>query len=219
MRSLQNLMTMFSFDEVGSFMLVRQYGKCLLVLNAATGRLFANYHFSWIGTMRTAVKWGILFGIAATIWTAAVHLAGFYTNRVEYAKLVDTLAIIIPLVIFPIALLARRRELGGSISFGQGLLTGLVVAVVAAPITVLFLWAYHHYINPDWITILADYERESLTAAGASEAEIAASVDRLYQGGTDSAQILGGLIGTTILGLILSSVVTGILILTNRIKK
>ena len=166
--------------------------------------------------MRIAIKWGALLALGIILWTVAVHLLGFYTDRVQYATLVDTIVIILPITVTALALLEFRRGQGGALPFGRAFLVGLGVAVVSAPFTVAFLWYYHHYVNPDWVTYLTAYEEQKLAAQGVAPAEIANAVMRLQQGGTDRAQVTGGLVGTVAMGLVVSVLVTAALKLLPR---
>lgn len=166
--------------------------------------------------MRIAIKWGAILALGIILWTIAVHLLGFYTDRVRYATLVDTIVIILPIAVTTLALLDLRRGQGGALPFGRALLLGVGVAVVSAPLTVAFLWYYHHYVNPDWVSYLTAYEQQRLAAQGVPADSIAAAVTRLQQGGTDRAQITGGLVGTVLMGLVVSVLVTGVMKLLTR---
>lgn len=166
--------------------------------------------------MRIAIKWGAVLALGIILWTIAVHLLGFYTDRVQYATLVDTIVLVLPIGVLTMALLEFRRSEGGALPFGRALLLGLGVAAVSAPFTVAFLWYYHHHVNPDWVSYLTAYEEQKLAAQGVAPAEIANAVTRLQQGGTDRAQITGGLIGTLVMGLLVTVLVTAVLKLLPR---
>ena len=169
--------------------------------------------------MRIAIKWGVIFALSVIVWTAAVHLLGFYTVRIEYADFVDRAATILPVAAVTFALLEQRRALNGVLPFGRGVLTGVAVAAVSAPFTVAALWYYHHYVNPEWLSILVTYEQQKLTAAGLPADQVATRIARLQQGGADKQQILGGLIGTVVFGLLLSLIIAPTLGLLGRKRK
>lgn len=166
--------------------------------------------------MRIAFKWGSLLALAIILWTAAVHLLGIYTTRIQYAATVDMVVMILPLAIITLALLEYRRANNGVLPFGRGVLVGTGVAAFSAPPTIAAMWFYHHFVNPEWVSYLVNYEQQKLAAAGATAETIAAAVTRLQQGGADQAQITGGLVGTVVMGLVLSVVITGILKLAAR---
>ena len=161
--------------------------------------------------MQSTIKWGLLLALAIILWTAGVHLLGFYTDRIQYASLVDQVVIILPLTILTLALLEERRRIGGRLPIGRGVLLGTGVAAVSAPLTIGALWYYHHYINPEWVTYLTTYEAQKLTAQGLPLDQVAARITQLQQGATDRSQITGGLIGTVLMGVVLSLVIAVVL--------
>ena len=166
--------------------------------------------------MRIASKWGVLLALAIILWTLAVHLLGFYTDRIRYAALVDQVAIILPLTMLTLAHLEERRRRGGSLPFGPGVLLGTAVATVSAPLTIAALWYYHHFINPEWVAYLTTYEGQKLTAAGVPLDQVATRIAQLQQGATDRDQIVGGLVGTVVMGLLLSLVISLVLLVIDR---
>lgn len=169
--------------------------------------------------MRIAIKWGLILSLALLVWTGGVHLLGIYTTHIQYAAVVDMAATVIPIVALTFALIEKRRAQNLAPSFGAGLLTGVTVAAISAPITVAGLWYYHHYVNPEWLSLLVEHERRQLTAAGVPANQIAASIAQLHQSGEDRRQVISGLIGTVAMGLVLSVVITTVLTLIDRMKQ
>jgi len=169
--------------------------------------------------MPISVKWGLVLGLSVLLWTAVVHLLGVYTVHVEYAAAVDILVTAIPIAVLTLALIERRRARHGALSFVDGVVTGLIVAAVSAPITLAGLWFYHHYVNPDWLSILVDYQRRKLTAAGVPSDKIAVSIAQLQLSGDDRRQLIGGFVGTTAMGLILSVIITAVLKFIERTRR
>lgn len=148
---------------------------------------------------RHGVKWGIILGVAVVVWTLAIHAMGFYTTRIGAGLIADNVATILPLAAVTFALLEHRRVTGG-LTIREAVVTGLVVGAVSAPITVGFLWIYHHFINPQWVDYLADHARAAGAAAGQSAEDIERRVDLLRRSSTDLSQITGGIIGSVIIG-------------------
>lgn len=169
--------------------------------------------------MRIALKWGTILGLSVILWTAAVHLLGIYTVRIEYAKFVDIAAIVIPMAALTLALTEQRRALDDTLPFGRGVLTGVAVAAVAAPITVAALWYYHHQVNPQWLSFLVAYEQQTLSATGLTADQVASRIAALQRSAGDQQQIIGGLIGMLATGLALSLVITPALGLLRRMQR
>jgi hypothetical protein len=168
--------------------------------------------------MRIELKWGAVLALLVAAWTLVVHLLGIYTFRIQYAATVDGGAIVLPVAAITLGLLELRRERGGTLPIIRGILFGLGVAIVSGPLTVGVLWGYHHYVNPEWLTILVSFEQGKLAAAGVSADEIAAQMAQLQGSGTDRSQIIGGLFGTLAVSLILSLVITLVLGVLARLR-
>lgn len=160
--------------------------------------------------MKTEIKYGLLLGLGVCVYTGVAHLLGFYTTNIRAGKYADGATIILPALAIFLAVRERRRR-QGYLTLFQGTGTGLLVALISFPISVLCLWVYHHYVNPNWLEYLMDYERNSLARAGVGANEIGARLDALRAGNSDFAQIVGGFVGTLVLGLVLSLVISLVL--------
>jgi hypothetical protein len=158
--------------------------------------------------MRIAIKWGVILAASIAVWTLIIHLLGVYTYRIQYADTVDQVVLVLPVLAITMALLEQRRARDGLLPFGRGILTGTAVAAVSAPLTVATLWFYHHFVNPQWVSFVVAEAQRKLTAAGASPDAIAARVAQLQLAGTDAHQIRGGLVGTLLMGFVLSVIIT-----------
>lgn len=166
--------------------------------------------------VRLTMKWGVILGVAILVWTACIHVMGVYTTRIQYANFVDQLAVVIPIGVTALALLEQRRLNGGKLGFWQGVITGVGLSAISSPIAVGGLWVYHHFVNPQWLDILVAYERVHLKESGLSADAVAARISQLQQGGQDRKQLVGGVIGTIVFGLVVSVVESGILSLLGR---
>jgi hypothetical protein len=160
--------------------------------------------------MKTEIKFGLILGLGICAYTTVAHLLGFYTNNILAGKYGDAAIILLPLVVLFLAI-REKRNLNASLTLLQGIKTGLLVALISFPISSSFLWIYHHYINPNWFEFILDYEQNSLLRAGVSEGEIASRLDLLRAGNSDFAQIIGGFVGTLVLGFVLSFIFSLIL--------
>jgi uncharacterized protein DUF4199 len=165
---------------------------------------------------RIAVKWGVILGIAVCVWTLALHLLGWYTTDLAKGRMADQLATIFPILAIFFAVRERGIHLGRAPTIRESLGTGLLTGAVSIPITVGFLWIYHHYINPRWLEAVIAYERERLGRSGATAEQIARRVDVLTTGATDSGQIVAGVVGTLLISLVISLLVWGVLRATHR---
>lgn len=157
--------------------------------------------------MKPEVKFGLLLGLGICVYTMLAHVFGFYTTNIGAGKYGDIAVTLLPIMAIYFAIRERRNR-QGSLTLWQGIVTGVLVALISFPLSTAFLWVYHHYINPNWLDYIINYEQSNMTRAGANANEISARLNALRAGNSDSAQVVGGLVGTTILGLALSFIIS-----------
>ena len=169
-------------------------------------------------TTRIAVKWGVILGVAICIWTLLIHSLGWYTTNLANGQAADQVAVVLPVAAIYFAIREHARRLGRAPALTEALGTGVLTGAVSIPFSVGFLWIYHHFINPRWNDVLVAYERTRMTEAGASAEDIARRVERLNATATDSAQIIGGILGTLVITVMISLIVFTIFRLTMRAR-
>ncbi len=160
--------------------------------------------------MKTEAKFGIILGVGICAYTLIAHFLGFYTNNIQAGKYGDMVIIILPIVVLFLAI-REKRNVQEFLTIPGGIKTGLLTVLISYPISTTFLWIYHHLMNPNWFENILAYEQKVMEKSGLRSAEIAAKVDALKAGNSDFAQIVGGFIGTIVLGSILSSIFSLIL--------
>jgi Protein of unknown function (DUF4199) len=151
--------------------------------------------------MKTALKYGVAFGLATCAWTLVEYALGFHTTRIAAGHATEYLALVLPLTFIVLAGVAERRNLG-IIGVGRALAIAFVVMLVGDAITTPFLWAYHHYILPDWMDRQIAFERERLILQGIAAAEIDRRLAAMAMSASTAAQVIGGLVGSSFVALI-----------------
>ncbi|MEX2178223.1 MAG: DUF4199 domain-containing protein [Gemmatimonadaceae bacterium] len=151
-------------------------------------------------------------GVAVALWTLVVHALGYYSTDIASGLIADQLALILPIVAVALALRERKRARPSApLTLGLAIRTGVGTGVVSLPITIGFMWVYHHMINPGWLDALTAHERKRLTDAGVDSAGIERAVAALQRNGADGAQVVGAIVGTVLVTLVLSLVVWGVM--------
>ena len=148
--------------------------------------------------VRYGLKSGLVLGVAVAVWTLALHAMGFYTTHIRFGLIADNVATILPLTAVTLALLEHRRRTG-TLTIRQAVVLGFVTGIVSAPISVGFLWVYHHYINPTWVDYLVENIRAQAAADGLGAADVETTVNNLRRSSSDDAQITAGVIGSALI--------------------
>jgi hypothetical protein len=84
-------------------------------------------------------------------------LAGLHSTRIASHATVTNLFIIVAFVLYWLMLRKKKREMGGAISFGQAVLSGLIMTLVVTLLTPLWQWLTIRVISPDYFTNMINY--------------------------------------------------------------
>lgn len=163
--------------------------------------------------MKTFVKYGLWTGIVSGFWglvsftvvgwlnTAALHGAIPAAQIRSYSGL---LSIIILAVGIYLGIKQVRTRNGNSLTYGQAVKTGALIAVVTAVLVAVFTLLYCTVINPGYAEFMVQDCQRTMTAAGKTTAEIAQAVDSTRKNFSTGAQVGQALIGQAVVGTILS---------------
>lgn len=128
--------------------------------------------------MRSALRYGILLGLALFGLTLVIHAAGFNATpeRLQMARQMESLG---GFMLLMVALVAGLRSLQKAtpaepMGFGRALKTGTVIALVGGVLGGLGIWLYGTAINPDYAATL----RAALLAGHEFTAEEVALAER-----------------------------------------
>ena len=152
--------------------------------------------------MQPWMKLGLALGVAMCIWTMAEYLLGFHTTRIAWGQVSSYVALVMPLAFIVAAGRAQRRR-APETGVGGYLATAVLVMLVSYCVLIPFQLAYHHYINPQWLERLLAYQREKLVLAGTAPDQIDTKLRAFAAASSDRAQVIGGLIGSVVVGLLI----------------
>jgi hypothetical protein len=122
--------------------------------------------------MRTEVKYALGFAALGVGYVLFEHVMGFMTERHDIGQYTRLGSAVFPTLAIALGLRARRRQLGGTITFRQGFETGALITVSFAAVMACFYVLYGTLINPQFVPTYLEYERVRMLAAGASAEEI-----------------------------------------------
>lgn len=152
--------------------------------------------------MRPWIKYGLAFGIATCAWTLAEYLLGFHTTRIGWGQVSSYAALVLPIAFITRAARAQKRRDAATGVLGY-LATALAVMLLGYVVLMPFQLFYHHVLNPHWLEHLVAYERHELEVGGTAPDQIEARVRALAAGNSDAAQLIGGLFGSVVVGLLI----------------
>lgn len=117
--------------------------------------------------MRNPIKYGLIMTILTSAWVLLMHFTGQYDNRESIVQSPFDLAFIIitPLVVWYFGISERKRQLGGKLTFNQGLVTGIKISLVYAVLSPFVYAKYYIFLNSE----ILEFVRSEYGLAGASD--------------------------------------------------
>ena len=158
------------------------------------------------------VKYGLFIGIGLVVWILLEFALGFHTTRLEIGQYTGYAAVIIPLMLLYQGMKEKRdTELAGTMKFGQGVLAGFFMSLVAAPIMGLFFYIFIEFLNPRWLELTFELERAKLLQTGVAADTAAQMLEQIKPIFTMQVQVASAFFGTILQGLGLSVMVSALL--------
>jgi hypothetical protein len=163
--------------------------------------------------MKTFVKYGIWTGVVSGLWglvsftvvgwlnTAAFHGSIPATQIRSYSGLFSLIILAIGIYL---GLKQARTRNGNSLTYGQAVKTGMLIAVVTAVVVAVFTWLYCVVINPGYTEFMVQDCQHTMAAAGKSPAEITQCIESTRKEFSTGAQVGQALIGQAVIGSLLS---------------
>ncbi len=112
------------------------------------------------------IKWGIIFAILLLLWMMLEKSLGWHDELLEKHKIYTNFFALVAVAIYVVALLDKRKNYyHGKMTWLQGFLTGLGIAVVVALLSPLTQYITSVYITPEYFpnVIELSVEKELMT--------------------------------------------------------
>ncbi len=161
---------------------------------------------------------GVRFGLIAALVLVAVGLVFHVTGFADYTGQDSTFTWINNILTWGIlagamilAMKQHRDELGGYMSFGRAFMVGFWVTLIVAVITAIWSYVFFSFIAPDVIDVITEAQRDAMIDQGMSDEQIEQAVGFSSWMMNPAMLSLFGAIGTLVLGIIISLIVSAIM--------
>jgi hypothetical protein len=153
--------------------------------------------------MSHGVKYGVLAGVIGAAYLFLLQITGLVTNN-----WMGTLALAIWVAAIVLAHLAYRKANQGVMSYGKGLIIGIVVASISAVIGRVYLYIHLKFISSEMLDYYVDTSAAAMEQYGLGQE----AIDLALTGWrfTLSGFVLIGLAVSLALGVILSLIIAAI---------
>lgn len=108
-------------------------------------------------TKKIALNYGLILGFLSILQSVALYALGKTYDRDWYTQLIG---IIIMAVIIFLGIKEYRKNNNGLLSLGQGLKTGVGIALIGAIISVIYTFIFANFIEPGFIDQIVELQRQ-----------------------------------------------------------
>jgi hypothetical protein len=152
--------------------------------------------------MNPILSAGVLIGVLCGAWTFVMGLTGWYKDPAMSN-------VFFVVILFEIGGLiwGLRRTAALGRNYGQQVMAGTMMAVIAGLIIVATSLLFTMVAYPDYAAAVESTTREALARQGKSDAEISAALASNAASLTPMAQAMSGFIGTLITGIVASAAI------------
>lgn len=159
--------------------------------------------------MKTAVKFGLLNGGIAILWSLVMYITGL--NRSANAQWINILQLAIPIVCMVMVVKEYRSSTGnGWISFGKAFNQSFIVGLIGGLISTAFYFIYISVIDPSFIDFQKSMQLQKLEERGMSEEIIQKSSEQMSFFMSPAMQSLFGILFVLIMSSLLALIIAAI---------
>ena len=151
--------------------------------------------------MSPTVKTGVAIGVVTFLWTLVMGVTGWYKDPAM-------VPVFFLVVVFEVLLLFwGLRQTAAANGYGQQVVTGTMMAAIAAPIIFVGSMIFTRVLFPNYFAELQDIQTQMLTSQGLPADEVKRQVEQAMQMQTPVANALTGAVATVITGAIASALI------------
>lgn len=149
-------------------------------------------------TFRIEIKWSIIFVLMQLVWMLLERISGLHDKNIEMHVIVTNFIAIPSIAIYVFAFLDKRKNYySGSLSYKQGIITGLIMTLIITVLSPLVQYITSTFITPQYFANAIKYAVET-GKMSLAEAETNFNLKSYIQ------QVL---IGTPLMGIVTAAIV------------
>ncbi|MEM7101962.1 MAG: DUF4199 domain-containing protein [Bacteroidota bacterium] len=157
--------------------------------------------------MQVSTKYALIGSLLLIIAGMALYMMGVMNNTVSN---------VINLVVMSIAIVLglrtyRDETLGGSLTFGQGFGTGMLISLIMGVLMAIWTYVFMAFVAPDFIEKILDMSRESMIDRGMDDDTIEQAMKQTAAFMTPAMMSVFAVVGTLLFGLVISLISAAII--------
>jgi hypothetical protein len=111
-----------------------------------------------MGKIKIEIKWAVIFMAMMLLWMVLEKLVGLHDQHIDKHMIYTNFVAIPAIIIYVFALLDKRKNFyRGSMTYIQGLVSGLIITLIVTVFTPLTQYITTTFITPDYFNNAIDY--------------------------------------------------------------
>jgi len=154
------------------------------------------------------LNYGLYYGLVSVIIGVITYAMG---KHLEQGIVSSIIGFVIMILFIVLASKKFKADNGGFMSWGQGVKVGVGTVVIGVIIAIIWQQIFINFIEPDFMTQMAEKTRQALMDAGMNEDQIEAQMEmqKKFQGPLISSAL--GIVVGAVLGFIVSAITSAIM--------
>ncbi|GGC08569.1 DUF4199 domain-containing protein [Dyadobacter sediminis] len=157
-------------------------------------------------TARVALKYGVLTSVIIMVYTTIINVSGLSQNQ-----FLTSLTFVFMIVAIVLAMKDYREQNKGFMSYGEGLGLGTLVSAVMGLLSSAFNMFYMQFIDNTLLEQAMNKVREDMEKSGKDDAQIDQAMELSQRFMSPGIVFFMGVLGSILMGLIVSLIVAAIL--------
>ena len=155
--------------------------------------------------MKLELKYGLMITAGLIVWTMIEYLLGFHNERIGIGMITGWFSTMVPAVFLYYGIKEKRdKQLNGSLTILEGILTGLSISLVMAVTLTAFLLIYNSFINPEWIEMAIIEMTNKMLLTDLSDQQIELRMELFRMMLTNTGVLIMGICGSMAMGFFIS---------------
>ena len=97
------------------------------------------------------IKWALIFSAVTLLWMTGEKLVGLHDKYIDYHLYLTNLFAIPAIIMMVMALKEKKKKVyAGDMSYGQGLISGIIISALIAMLAPLTQWITSYVITPGY---------------------------------------------------------------------
>jgi hypothetical protein len=143
------------------------------------------------------IKWGLFFIGATLLWMVFEKAMGWHGELIGKHATYTNIFAIIAIALYVFALLAKRKQLGGKMSWKEGFIAGMIITAVVTVLSPFMQWLVNTVISPEYLPNAIQYAVENGKATQ-EQAESYFNVRSYIMQATIGALVMGAITSATV---------------------